>query len=221
MAARNRSTKGSIYFILDWQSQMIKIGFSTNVSDRLSTLQTATANRLVLLGTRPGSMVEEARIHSMFRDVRKSGEWFEINQSLIEFIDAHTTVTEQRKAIKFGPADAPEVRVTQPVPVTKPVIRIPPRPQPPKMEPTPLAHLHFVALFLMFTVLTGLAFYSVGNIIVVWMPGDHMNIYRHGVLGLAIYAWLWAVTRRFRYDQRAVRPSATKTSDEVLADLVQ
>lgn len=50
-----------IYFIHDQTSRAIKIGCARDPRQRLSTLQTSTSNRLVLLGTTAGAENKGAR----------------------------------------------------------------------------------------------------------------------------------------------------------------
>lgn len=93
--------RGDVYFILDEAARAIKIGWSTNVPDRLSALQTASSTKLILLGTRPGAAREEARIHAKFKSTRMSGEWFHVTDALIAFIDRYTTTTKERENVQF------------------------------------------------------------------------------------------------------------------------
>lgn len=67
-----------IYFIQDESTLLIKIGFTEhNPENRLRSLQTGSAGRLILLFvfTR-GSRDYEKRIHSCYCDARVNGEWF-------------------------------------------------------------------------------------------------------------------------------------------------
>lgn len=88
---RVRKGAPTIYFIADHQMQAIKIGYSKNVPDRLSTLQTASARPLVLLGTMPGSVYDEQRLHRRFE--RLHGEWFRPTGELVQFIHANVEAT--------------------------------------------------------------------------------------------------------------------------------
>jgi hypothetical protein len=63
------------YFILNTINGFIKIGKSTNVPGRLRSLQTATADRLVLWLQIEGDWEESW--HRIFAANRVSGEWFD------------------------------------------------------------------------------------------------------------------------------------------------
>lgn len=70
-----------IYFVTD--GEYVKIGFSDDndgVSQRVSALQTGNARRLSLIATIPGGIEEESILHSVFRDLRVRGEWFDLSK---------------------------------------------------------------------------------------------------------------------------------------------
>src|SRR5262245_44274909 len=66
-----------IYFTRDAQTKAIKIGYSRNPRKRRSSLQTATPNELVLLGTVHGGLEDERAYHRHFERHRLHGEWFD------------------------------------------------------------------------------------------------------------------------------------------------
>lgn len=65
-----------VYFIQEHVSLAIKIGLSERPNDRLSSLQTAHAQTLVLLGAVRGDIRLEERLHQQFANYRLKGEWF-------------------------------------------------------------------------------------------------------------------------------------------------
>jgi hypothetical protein len=65
-----------IYFIQNTVTQAIKIGYSRNPKKRLDSLQTATPDKLVLLGTIQGGLEHEAAFHERFSKYALQGEWF-------------------------------------------------------------------------------------------------------------------------------------------------
>lgn len=81
-----RPKKGHIYFIQVGESGPIKIGFSSNVDQRLRTLQTGHTEKLKLLHSQIGTKADEGRLHNRFRNIHIKGEWFEADPSLLEFI---------------------------------------------------------------------------------------------------------------------------------------
>jgi hypothetical protein len=80
-----RTTKksGFVYFIHARETALVKIGYTTNVKNRLSTLQTSSAHRLDTITTAPGDLGLEAELHHLFRRYRREGEWFEFPECLI------------------------------------------------------------------------------------------------------------------------------------------
>jgi hypothetical protein len=82
-----------IYFIQDTATQSIKIGLSKKPKKRLGMLQTANPHKLLLLGTIPGTAVDEALLHSKFAEYRLHGEWFkgEIIESILDIISSSRT----------------------------------------------------------------------------------------------------------------------------------
>jgi hypothetical protein len=65
-----------IYFIKDTVTQAVKIGYSKNAQKRLAHLQTATPDKLVLLGTLHGGLEHETAFHERFANYKLQGEWF-------------------------------------------------------------------------------------------------------------------------------------------------
>jgi hypothetical protein len=81
IAARDGS---SVYFAE--ADGRIKIGWSRKVSTRLAQLQTGSGVPIRLLGTMPGGLAVERRIHRQFAAARLSGEWFTATPELLDFI---------------------------------------------------------------------------------------------------------------------------------------
>lgn len=70
------SRQGFVYFIqADYQGP-IKIGWSQDVQRRLKQLQTARLETLRILGTKPGVLGDESRLHRDLAAYRLGGEWF-------------------------------------------------------------------------------------------------------------------------------------------------
>lgn len=81
IAARDGS---SVYFA-DAGGQ-IKIGWSKRVSARLAQLQTGSAIPIKLIGTMPGGLTVERRVHERFAHLRLSGEWFTAAPELLAYV---------------------------------------------------------------------------------------------------------------------------------------
>lgn len=74
-----RTTPGRIYFVK--AGDLIKIGYSTNLRQRLSQL-----GPVVLLATIPGTMEDEQALHHQFGEYWDHGEYFRPGQRLVDHI---------------------------------------------------------------------------------------------------------------------------------------
>lgn len=80
-----------IYFILNEDSNAIKIGRATNVVKRLKALQTSSPAKLKLIkslqveGAKEAQALEQS-LHQQFSDLRVTGEWFKAETKLLEYI---------------------------------------------------------------------------------------------------------------------------------------
>lgn len=84
-----------IYFILNYDSQAVKIGIAKNVKRRLASLQTSSPSKLELLGIIKTKSVNNARkieklLHEKFAKNRIRGEWFKANVELLDYIKQQT-----------------------------------------------------------------------------------------------------------------------------------
>lgn len=74
-----------VYFIRCCDA--VKIGFASDVTERLAGLQVASPHRLELLATVSGTRESEAGLHRRFSHLRVRGEWFSAVPELLRFID--------------------------------------------------------------------------------------------------------------------------------------
>jgi hypothetical protein len=79
-----------VYFMQAIGSGLIKIGCSTDQNVRLKQIGGVASEKLVLLGTIDGDHATEASLHCKFAHIRKHGEWFEPDASLLAFIASST-----------------------------------------------------------------------------------------------------------------------------------
>lgn len=68
-------TSPVVYFVGGPEGH-IKIGFATNLKDRLAMLQTGNPAPLAAFAYWPGDLALERRAHEVFADDRGNGEWF-------------------------------------------------------------------------------------------------------------------------------------------------
>lgn len=81
-----------VYFILNYDSEAIKIGMAKNVERRLDNLQTSSPSTLKLLSKIQAKSVNKAReleqsLHRKFDKYRIRGEWFKASVELLDYID--------------------------------------------------------------------------------------------------------------------------------------
>jgi len=75
-----------VYFVQSRLGGPIKIGLTTELSQRLKQLQNESPIPLQIVGALRGDEKVEAAIHERFRKLRLHGEWFEPSTELVEFI---------------------------------------------------------------------------------------------------------------------------------------
>ncbi len=75
-----------IYFIENLETKHIKIGFTTDIKNRLSNLQTSSPYELKVLAVCEGNDKTEKELHIKFNDYHTRGEWFNPNKELIDYI---------------------------------------------------------------------------------------------------------------------------------------
>lgn len=89
--AKTRKTRISadtvVYFVQGELNCNIKIGSTSNLKRRLSSLQNSSPTPLTLLCSVPGSKSTETRFHDWFQPYRLWGEWFSPAPELTGFID--------------------------------------------------------------------------------------------------------------------------------------
>ena len=93
-----------IYFIESRSEQVIKIGFATNIHERVRDHQTSNPSPLLFLGFVPGDRREERALHLRFAADRVRGEWFAPSHELRSFIRAFASV-EQNEAMPAARAE--------------------------------------------------------------------------------------------------------------------
>jgi hypothetical protein len=90
--SRSKNHEPMVYFLQRDIDGFIKIGTTTNITDRITSIQTG-AGPCVLLGRILGGPITEARLHQKFADSRQHGEWFLPTDDLMDVIKKSTTRT--------------------------------------------------------------------------------------------------------------------------------
>lgn len=73
-----------VYLIECEENKTCKIGFSKNPEKRIRELRTSNSHDLNLVYCVPGDRHLENTLHTLFNEFRLNGEWFKIDQSIID-----------------------------------------------------------------------------------------------------------------------------------------
>ena len=77
----------SVYFAqTKIDATKVKIGWSSNVEQRQTTLSVGVPGGVMILATMEGGKETEEYLHEKFADLRVSGEWFEFAEPIRQFI---------------------------------------------------------------------------------------------------------------------------------------
>ena len=90
---RLSNSSAFIYFVLNADSNAIKIGMAKDLDKRLKSLQTSSPTKLQLLKAVQLAGVKEAAdietlLHRRFFHLRLTGEWFKADKELFNYISA-------------------------------------------------------------------------------------------------------------------------------------
>jgi hypothetical protein len=77
-----------IYFLKSKKTNFLKIGTSTNISNRVKSLDAANPMDLKIEAVLQGSFQTESGLHDLFSHLNRKGEWFKINDEMKYFIRA-------------------------------------------------------------------------------------------------------------------------------------
>lgn len=75
-----------VYVIYSFVNQSIKVGYTSNINQRFSQIQLATAEPLKLLFTFEGGRQEEKELHYILTEYKLRGEWFTYSETVLDII---------------------------------------------------------------------------------------------------------------------------------------
>ena len=90
-----------IYFLK--ANDRIKIGYSHDPSDRIPSIQTSSPYELEVLLIIETNQDEERELHARFRDLRRSGEWFQFDEPIRNYIESNIH-RDRKYEFGLGPA---------------------------------------------------------------------------------------------------------------------
>lgn len=76
-----------IYLIVNEDFQTCKIGVTTDLKSRFSTLQSSNSSPLYIYGSIEGDKTVENEVHNKFLDLRKQGEWFYLTKEICDYFN--------------------------------------------------------------------------------------------------------------------------------------
>lgn len=68
----------------------VKIGQSDNPTARVRQIQIHCPEPVKLAGTMPGTQEDERAVHRLFHEHRVRGEWFRLEQPILDYIKDYT-----------------------------------------------------------------------------------------------------------------------------------
>jgi|GEM_PF-6278844 len=84
---RGKHQKGYVYFVLDRANDGVKIGWSLNLKRRLETMQGISFNKLELIFSTKGTLIDECRFHKRFKKYNIHHEWFRYSSEIKTYIE--------------------------------------------------------------------------------------------------------------------------------------
>lgn len=99
---KKSATAGYVYFLRGGNE--VKIGFSTNLPQRLEKLRNGNAYPVFICRYVEGTPTTERQFHKRFAEYRLRGEWFDLRGSLARFLENHIyPVTLPEKMVTPAP----------------------------------------------------------------------------------------------------------------------
>lgn len=83
---RGKHQKGYVYFILDRVNGGVKIGWAVNPGARLYLMQNMNLNKLELIFSVEGTLVDERKLHKRFKRYNIHNEWFKYSDEIKTYI---------------------------------------------------------------------------------------------------------------------------------------
>ena len=75
-----------VYILYSHVHQAIKVGYASDISSRISTIQISTPEKLSLMFTFEGGKELEQYFHDRLKQFHIKGEWFKYNQFVKDFL---------------------------------------------------------------------------------------------------------------------------------------
>lgn len=90
---------GRVYFLRTYCGRYVKIGYATNVANRMADIDMCHPEPLTLLGSVPGNPRIEKFFHRKFKSLRVRGEWFRLADELQQHIQENVELQVDKDTI--------------------------------------------------------------------------------------------------------------------------
>lgn len=101
--------EGHVYVV--GSANRVKIGWSTKVIDRLSAIQSASAQALLVYAMIPAPEALERELHERFKSYRSHGEWFDIRGALLTWLVSGCGMDRRKRPGPWGHMERLQPRV--------------------------------------------------------------------------------------------------------------
>ena len=94
-----------IYLIGNTQFGVCKIGYTANLTNRITSLKTGFPYKMGVLATVKGTRKQETRLHKVFEHLRLEGEWFKYDETILEYFtnpEKLKSIQLDEKVVSFG-----------------------------------------------------------------------------------------------------------------------
>ena len=87
-------SRTSVVYFVSGSNDRVKIGHTTNLKSRVRTLRTAHPDKLEIRLVLPGTREDEQELHRRFSDQHINGEWFRLDEVILDFIQTKRIKTD-------------------------------------------------------------------------------------------------------------------------------
>jgi hypothetical protein len=94
------TSKSLVYFVMNYDTGAVKIGFTTNIKERLSSLRSGAGARLEVLRSIEGGEKRERWLHKRFAHLRREGEWFGFHDDMLTVVPPDEVPDVRRMTVR-------------------------------------------------------------------------------------------------------------------------
>jgi hypothetical protein len=79
-------------YLISHEDKFLKIGYTSDINNRLSQLQTSNPIRLKVINLIKGDVNLEKELHSRFKELRVNGEWFVYDAEILNYFSSQDSL---------------------------------------------------------------------------------------------------------------------------------